>query len=164
MNIALLDGLVMDSLSKSLSKAERQFYKQDGELVTRITAETEKERHAAERCVVFSYGAHLRKILKENDLFHDFHLDCEYNLDMDGYKSRDGHLCYPDLIIHKRASNTFNLTMIECKGWWSTPSSAEEARNKIRFFMDPCGRYQYSYGLLMTFNRSAITYEWIDRD
>ena len=42
MNIALLDGLVMDSLSKSLSKAERQFYKQDGELVTRITAETEK--------------------------------------------------------------------------------------------------------------------------
>lgn len=162
MNIVLLEDMVKTNLEKCLNKAEKQFYRQDGELVAQRPKGTDSDHHAAERSVVFRYGIYLFRALKENDLLCNFHIDCEYNLDMDGFKSMHGHLCYPDLIIHKRGSNEFNLLIVECKGWWSTPASAEEAKNKIRFFMDPHEKYTYSYGLLLTFGKHAIRYEWIE--
>ncbi len=73
---------------------------------------------ANERSITFRLGMYLQ------ELFEDWHVDCEYNRDGHDAKTIPSHLwksddkeciVYPDIIIHKRGGEGPNLLVIEAK-------------------------------------------------
>ena len=155
----LLDDIVNQNFNKCLKKAERKLYSRDLGLI--ISDNNAISHHAAERSIVFRFGHYLAEVISTNDVLSCFNLDCEYNLDIDGNKNREGRFLYPDLIMHKRKTNSYNFAVIECKGWWSERAGIEETKDKIRFFL--CSeRYSYRYGLLLIFNQGEAEYNWIE--
>ncbi|MGL5434021.1 MAG: hypothetical protein ACRDBO_01305 [Lachnospiraceae bacterium] len=158
--MALIDGILIENIQKCLKVSEKALYKYDQDLILRVTHDNH-DHHAIERSIVFRYGIHLYNQMSRNDCLKYYHLDNEYNLNMDNYKRGiNERLRYPDLIIHKRKSNEDNLIVIECKGWWSSEAEIEADVYKIKDFI--AGDLKYKYGLLIKFNKTKIEYYWFN--
>lgn len=93
-------------------------------------------------------------------LFPDYHVDCEYNRDQDVPKvimnywdkinGRD-KLVYPDIIIHKRNTDD-NLVVIEIKK--STNTNLEDRdfdSIKLKAYLSRGDKYCYSHGIFIDF-------------
>jgi len=88
--------------------------------------------------------------------FAGFHVDCEYNNDLDSETGRkqvrypnssSGTGAYPDIIVHHRGLNgpNHNLLVIEIKKQSSTPSDRDHDREKLRSYTASDNRNHLSY-------------------
>ncbi len=108
------------------------------------------EKDVNERSVSHKLAEYLQ------NLFFDWHVDCEFNRKGPDKKELDGiHECseqkktdrvYPDIIIHQRGK-TNNLLVIEIK----TKNEDVCDRKKLELFTKLNGNYKYQLGLYILF-------------
>lgn len=136
-----------DCIDEIIEKACKELYKNDRYLI---------KHNVNERAVVFRFGIYLQRLISKNNYFDNYNLDNEYNRNMDDSKRLSDYEngVYPDLIIHKRGSNEYNLLIIECKTEWN--SDISEDINRIRRFVDTNGRFRYKYGLSILFKKNEV--------
>jgi hypothetical protein len=89
-------------------------------------------------------------------LFPDYHVDCEYNRHGIGIK-RLPRICqneahervHPDIVVHLRGIDDFNMLVIEIK-----PTITLDVcdKTKLGLFTNKTGLYGYRYGLFIGFN------------
>jgi hypothetical protein len=108
-------------------------------------------------------------------LFSEYHVDCEYNRDVDQggsqlkrinilkdrYEAVKGKVIngssidvsvYPDIIVHRRGTNASNLLVIELKKTTNTDNDAREFDlEKLRCFTDQSERntLKYDFGVFL---------------
>ncbi len=136
-------------LEKLINSALDELYEKDEYLVT---------HRALEQACVFRFGHYLQNLMDAEDCFKNYNLDLEYNRNGPTGKrtsSRRGQGAKPDLIIHKRGSNEYNLLIIEFKR--GTLISNGDVQ-KVKEFMDPKGDYKYLCGKTISLpnNRESV--------
>jgi hypothetical protein len=89
-------------------------------------------------------------------LFPDYHVDCEYNRHGISIKrlpracyNRTQEKVYPDVVVHFRGIDDFNMLVIEIK---PNPVLDKCDKIKLELFTKKSGNYKYRYGLFMGFN------------
>lgn len=120
--------------------------------------------HTCERSVVFRFAHYLQCILDKDGELRRYNLDCEYNRNMDQIKCAipGSNGTFPDVILHKRGSNKYNILVMEFKGYWNrNRSDLKYDIEKIKGFTDPNGEYEYKLGLAVwlgkTIEKTKIT-------
>lgn len=127
---------------KVIADSLQNLYKQDQYLIAH-----DYDNHVSERSIAFRFGVYFDQLSKEH--FIDYNVDMEYNRNMHDLKRlpswKNGAV--PDLILHKRGTNDYNLLIAEIKPWWN--QNQEDDKQKIEEFCDPDGAYRYTYGALI---------------
>lgn len=103
------------------------------------------KEYVSERAIVFRFGIYLHELMCDNECLKHYHLDCEYNRNMDHIKTLEANAIVPDMIIHKRGSMEENLLVMEIKTWWNENNNWD--KEKIEKLTDPKGDYKYKFGL-----------------
>ncbi len=122
-----------------------------------------------ERTIAHKLAEHLQT------LFPEYHVDCEYNRDVDQggsqlkrinilkdrYEAVKGKVIngatidvsvYPDIIVHRRGTNVSNLLVVELKKTTNTDNDAREFDlEKLRCFTDQSDRntLKYDFGVFL---------------
>jgi hypothetical protein len=123
---------------------------------------------ANERSISHRLGMYLERE------FPDFNVDCEYNRDgiepkklprfvlQPDSQDTDAKTVFPDIIVHRRATNDDNLLVVEIKKT-SNGDEREHDRRKLRGYKSILG-YQYALFLELTVGGTAgvATVEWVD--
>lgn len=111
------------------------------------------ESNSSERNIVFHFARYFIEIIKENDIYKNYNVDCEYNRDLLDAKmsgilgdKKGKYRIYPDFIFHKRGTNENNMLAIEFKK--NRPSSQED-KDKLMFLTNNQFRYNYRLGLFI---------------
>ncbi len=136
----------MKELLRLVDTALARVYEEDRNLILQQTHE---------RAIVFRFGLYLYELLKES-VFSDYDLDCEYN--RKGYgtdiKSARGfeNGIFPDMVLHKRGPQEYNLLIIEFKPYWNTDNSRD--LEKLRTFTSSASEYKYQCGLSVVLNEN----------
>lgn len=114
-----------------------------------------------ERTIVNRFSIYLQEELNERG-FSDFNMDVEYNRDHSDIKRtvRFSRGTYPDVIVHRRGSNEYNLCVIEFKPWWR--SNTERDISKLIDFTSQDGKYKYSLGLSITLDRDTPNIQTVE--
>ena len=144
---------LQEDLRKCIYRAGEDLYLRDSYLIANENA------HVAERSIVFRFGLYLEQCLRSSKRLMQYHLDCEYNRNLDDPKriaSRPNGSA-PDLIVHRRGTNEDNLLIVECKGYWAEEHQLEQDRVKLREFLT--FPYFYTFGLLIRFERESMALE-----
>ena len=118
--------------------------------------------HVGERAIVFRFAYYLQKQLEEST-YSDYIVDCEYNRNGEKAKILNEERqkgVYPDIIIHKRNSNDFNLLVIEFKTYWN--DNIEDDVKKINQLIDSSGVYRYKYGMSVIIKEDHAQIKTID--
>ena len=100
--------------------------------------------------------------------FLDLNVDCEYNRKGNARKelenirncakNKETNFIYPDIIVHKRTIDDFNILVIEIK---SNRSKTNCDILKLEFFTSEKGNYAYNYGLFIKFDKNPnATLRW----
>lgn len=109
-------------------------------------------REGNEQTIAFRVGVYLHELLKETP-YARFNLDCEYNKHGDNPKERpNGSRMRPDLLIHSRGNDKYNILAVEFAGWWKLRDrhhEVEEDRNKLKELTDQNYDYKYRLGALV---------------
>jgi hypothetical protein len=86
--------------------------------------------------------------------FKDYDVDCEYDRHIDNEKRVDilNSNVRPDIVIHKRGTDSHNLAYIEIKKEQNV-SSREHDFDKISAMTVHNGEYNYSIGVFIDFSR-----------
>jgi len=127
------------------------------------------EYHVSERGIVFRLGIYFEKYLYNYKFFHGYNLDAEYNRNMYDVKTLSvlgivKAVC-PDLIIHQRGNNNFNLIVIEVKTWWNNcEKDISYDIEKLEKFISLNEIYKYEYGLSLIFKQTQVEYNWISQN
>ena len=137
---------LLNLLDELLNTALDELYEKDSYLL---------ENRVHERAIVFRFGHYLQNLMDKSGQFQNFNLDFEYNRNGRQPKRipanpRNG--AFPDLIIHRRGSNHYNLLIIEFKPYWN-PYTASDCK-KMRQFINPCYGYNYLCGKSILFGRT----------
>ncbi|MEA5107114.1 MAG: hypothetical protein VB010_07145 [Sphaerochaeta associata] len=108
-----------------------------------------------ERSIVNRFSIYFQEKLSQNG-YADYNLDVEYNKDHSNLKRTINFPrgTYPDVIVHKRGSNEYNLCIIEFKPWWR--SNTDRDILKLRDFSNQEGDYGYGIGLSIILSVNAI--------
>ncbi len=124
-------------LFKLVNKALERVYKHHEYLI---------KNQVHERSIVFWFGVYLHELLQHKE-YAEFNLDFEYNKNHSNPKKTENFPdgTYPDILLHKRDSNKYNLLIVEFKPWWRPDNSRDLM--KLRDFTHPDGDYKYKYGL-----------------
>lgn len=151
-----------ERLKKYIDMAFDELYKKDSHLIANRPNRNNSNgtHHVGERAIVFRFAYYLQNLLYNDDIFKEYHLDCEYNRNGIETKNLPGFPdgTFPDLIIHKRGSNESNLLVMEFKTYWN--SNQEKDKQKIAQFMDPKGKYRYKYGIAALITPERLTWDW----
>ena len=112
-----------------------------------------------ERTIVFRFGIYFYLLL-QGTKYSNYDLDLEYNKNHSNPKKTVSFTngTYPDLLLHKRGSNDYNILIMEFK--------IRRSRNiykdikKLKDFTSPNQEYKYKLGMfvLLLENRSQFTY------
>lgn len=114
-------------------------------------------RRCCERSIVFRLGHYLVNSMEKYNL----DVDCEYNKNGDKPKSlMEKKYNYPDIIIHKRETNEYNLLIVEVK----TPNDANEDhfesdKEKLIGFTEP-DIYSYKWGVHLYISATVCCVVW----
>ncbi len=131
-----------------LMKALAKLYHNDHSLI---------RRKCCERSIVFRLGHYLVNSMEEYNL----DVDCEYNRNGDNPKSLTGKKHNsPDIVIHKRETNEYNLLIMEVK----TPNDAHEDdfkndKEKLIGFTEP-DVYSYEWGVHLYISATVCSMVW----
>ncbi len=120
------------------------------------------ENRVHERSIVFWFGVYFYELLKNSE-FKSYDLDFEYNRNFDDVKRTEHfvHGTLPDIILHKRGSNEYNLLAIEFKTWWSYKKQFKNDIRKLQDFMNPNGKYRYKNALFVIFEEDKAKIEQV---
>ncbi len=142
---------LLNMLEKLIETALDELYEKDQYLL---------EHDAHERTIVFRFGHYLQNLMDNIGEFQTFNLDFEYNRNGQDPKRipgnpRNGIL--PDLVIHQRGSNKYNLIVLEFKTPWNV--NVEDDCEKLRQLVDMNGAYGYLSGksILLGMTREDVT-------
>ena len=140
-------------LEEIIKSTLTEFYANDDYLVDNHRDYDERYRHNNERSLVFRFGIYFDKLLKQSK-FKDYQLDSEYNRNLNDEKRLEPteRGKFPDIILHKRGTNEFNLLMVEFKTWWDNDRIGDIG--KIEKFVDNNREYKYEFGLSVIFEKS----------
>ncbi|WP_297453106.1 hypothetical protein [Persephonella sp.] len=121
------------------------------------------ENRVHERSIVFWFGIYFYELLKNSE-FKGYDLDFEYNRNFDDVKRTEHSVngTYPDIILHKRGSNEYNLLAIEFKTWWSDKKQFKDDIRKLKDFINPNGKYRYKLALFVILGKDKPNIEYID--
>lgn len=146
----------MKMLDRLVNQALDMLYEKDMHLIMNRAINScgkDEIHHVGERSSVFRFAHYLQNLMDKTGQFEDFTLDCEYN--------RNGAECkalpsfsngtFPDLIIHKRGSNDFNLLVMEFKTHWNRETADD--KRKLREFTSPLGNYKFHRGYSVVIER-----------
>lgn len=139
-----IDELIIRSL--------KEVYTNDGYLISNEPC-ADSENHVGERAIVFRFAHYLQNVLDNDDFFKNYNLDCEYNRNgrHQKYLQAMGSYTYPDVILHKRGSNKYNLMVIEFKGYWNSDQTNDE--KKICGFTSKHDVYRFAVGYTILIGR-----------
>lgn len=118
-------------------------------------------RGGMEQAISFHIGLYMYKYIKKRNWLKGYDIDMEYNKNGDMGKvipSRPNG-ARPDIIIHQRGLNDWNVLMIEVKGWWNK-TSRDNDRDKLRDFTDQQGEYKYGLGVFLDLRNTGCTPEY----
>jgi len=95
-----------------------------------------------------------------HDEFPELDVDCEYNRDDrnadDIKRDRDGTAMRPDIVVHRRRTQT-NLLVIEVKPYWSTVAREEDFARLGHLTSD---EFKYSLGVHVDLGLDGPTFTW----
>ena len=131
-----------------------------------------KDHHNSERAVVFRFGIYFNKAVENNGL--NYNVDVEYSKNIDKVKRIQNNHVIPDLILHVRGNNNYNVLVMEFKTWWGEAQGYD--KKKIKQFCNPRGEYKYQYGVtillskklkdiecrLFTSDKAWSSFKWLD--
>jgi len=121
------------------------------------------KEYVSERAIVFRFGIYLHELMCDNECLKHYHLDCEYNRNMDHIKTLEANAIVPDMLIHKRGSMEENLLVIEFKSWWNENNAHD--KEKIEKLTDPKGKFKYKFGLSIIIKKEfPPTLEWVSAE
>ncbi len=135
-------------LYKLVNDALDELYENDSYL---ISNHNNGYNHVSERGIVFRFGIYFEKIVKKN--LPGYNLDSEYNRNNGLIKKLPNRKngSFPDIIVHKRGTNSDNLLVLEFKTWWN--SDIGEDVRKIKEFCDKEGTYRFYTGAVICLER-----------
>ena len=147
-----MDAEQEERLDKMLIHSLNEVYELDCYLISNEPC-TASDNHVGERAIVFRFAHYLQNALDNDDFFKNFNLDCEYNRNgrHQKYLQAVNSNTYPDVILHKRGSNEYNLMVIEFKGYWN--SNQTNDRKKICGFTSECDVYRFAVGYTILIGR-----------
>jgi len=127
-------------------------YQNDAELI---------HRGGMEQSVSFCFGTYLLEQCQQIEWLRHSDFDMEYN--KNGLQAkripRRPNGVRPDLVVHTRNSNDYNILVVEIKGWWNK-KSRENDRVKLEDFVHQNGEYKYGYGVFLDLNRRGCEPEY----
>ena len=107
---------------------------------------------------MFRFAHYLQNLMDKSGQFNDLNLDCEYN--------RNGEECkrlpswpngtYPDVIVHKRGSNDYNLLALEFKTYWNRDTSNDKLKLSELTNDSLCYKYKRGYSILIEKERADV--------
>ena len=115
-----------------------------------------------ERTIVFRFGLHFYKLLQETNNYSGYDLDSEYNKNRGECKKTVNFPkgTYPDMILHKRGTNDFNIMIIEFKTYLGRNINRDIA--KLKDFTHPYQGYNYKLGVFIRFLKDTYEYVYIN--
>lgn len=137
---------LLSLLDKLLDSALDKLYEKDSYLF---------EYDVHERTIVFRFGHYLQNLMDATGEFQDFHLDFEYNrngMQPKRIPANPRNGAFPDLIIHQRGSNKYNLLVMEFKPPWN--ADAVDDYKKLKQFVNASDRYNYLCGKSILLGRT----------
>ncbi|MCT4192501.1 hypothetical protein HZP52_00640 [Elizabethkingia anophelis] len=140
-----------NDLKRIVSESITRLYTKDPTLI---------KRKGMEQSAAFRFALYLNKaFLTLNSIDkRELHLDIEYNKNglIPKRTPRRPNGTRPDLIIHKRDSNEFNLLIVEIKGAWNK-QPREKDIIKLQDFTHQEGEYKYGLGVFLELNPNNCT-------
>lgn len=140
-----------NDLKRIVSESVTRLYTEDRTLI---------ERRGMEQSAAFRFALYLNEaFLTLNSIDRsELHLDIEYNKNGLSPKRTLRRLngTRPDLIIHKRDSNEFNLLIVEIKGAWNR-QPREDDIIKLEDFTNQEGEYKYGLGVFLELKPNNCT-------
>lgn len=157
------------TLKKYISNSLCILYREDMHLIMNepyCDCVMDQFHHVGERSIVFRFAHYLQNMIEQDSCFADYVLDCEYNRNGINAKTLPSFTngVYPDIIIHKRGSNDYNLLVIEVKTYWN--SNTEHDERKLQEFVDRKGEYCFQHALSLVIGKTynEVHQKWIDGD
>jgi len=128
-------------LKSIISQSLQKLYQDDIEII---------QRGGMEQAVSFRFGTYLYAHCQDIEWLRVLNFDMEYNKNGLSPKRtpRRPNGVRPDLIIHRRNSNTDNILIVEIKGWWNL-EPRENDYIKIEDFVHQEGEYKYGLGVFL---------------
>lgn len=162
----IIQGELMSNTKETLKQLIREslieLYKHDSSLIEHEHIKKGDKNYVSERAIVFRFAHYMQNLINEKEIYSDlrqFHLDCEYNRNLNDVKGLENN-CIPDVIIHKRGETKSNICVIECKTHWNTDNDNDDSDiDKLKKFTSSDYDYKYKFGFFLKFleNSSEIT-------
>ena len=142
--------------------ALKKVYQNDGYLINNepyFHNRNDRHNHVGERPIVFRFAHYLQTELSEDRNYQQYNLDCEYNRNQIDRKILPDfpNGVFPDVILHKRGDNDYNLLVIEFKGYWNR--NQDDDRKKVSLLTDISGAYGYKAGYTILIDKDAFVME-----
>lgn len=161
-----LQAFERDEIEQDLVKAINMIFVSDKDLI---------ERGVHERTINYSLAHYFSNLFKEK--YEGYNIDTEYN--RNGYDpkyyfddvDKKSTIAIPDLIIHKRRCNKYNLLYAELKIYGP---SEDDYKKIFRFVNDqidePWGGnkklkpFRFKHGVSIVISRDSVTFTWYDKN
>lgn len=146
-------------LENAIIKAFEKLYLNDHYLIdnTFLLSSSDNDRnekhYVGERAIVFRFAHYLQSLLESSERYSAYVVDCEYNRNKWDEKSTE-HFpngTFPDIIVHRRGTNKYNLLILEFKTYWNRDNKRDIV--KIKDFISSTGEYHFKYGLAVTLEK-----------
>ena len=145
-------------LKKELIRAIKTMYKKDTFLISHepvYNIKFKSGRHVGERAIVFRVAYYFQNNILDYLEDTGIVVDCEYNrhYDHDKVIYSNGKGSSPDLILHQRNTDEYNLIVCEFKGYWINNKKIEINKDKDKI-IKYCGihsqrGFQYQIGMVV---------------
>lgn len=141
--------MIDDQIENKIILSIKKFYQKDFEL---LNYETE-DPIICERTVTHKLGCYLQK------LFERYNVDCEYNRHLKDIKKLEDKNIFPDIVIHTRKTDDYNLVWIEVKKGSGSEEEKNHDREKLKKVTALNGEYCYKYGIFIIIREEKVTIE-----
>lgn len=139
-----IENISPEIFKKDLLACLEKLQRRDGELFN-------AKGSVAERAIAHRLAVYLER------KYSDFHVDCEYNKHGYGLKCPSlskykKHSVMPDICIHSRREDGYNLAVFEIKKFDTTKEKYSRDKEKIHCYINELG---YKFGSLLVFDTSG---------
>ena len=121
------------------------------------------KENPSEEGLIFRFGIYLQAYMDNETFLQGYHLDMEYNRIQDAKKTQSSfkHASYPDLIIHERGSNDYNLLIMECTTWWDSDVYLKQQDIlRIKELTQHSCNHHFAIGSYIAFEKNRSIQKW----
>lgn len=155
----------LDKAKELIDYSLSEFYKNDSAL---LDYKSIKDT-VAENCMVFRIGWYMLSKINDDQFYYDVSLDCQYNRNFEHpkglFKQTEEGIrvktknAIPDLLLHKRGSNSDNLMVLEFKKGKPSKDQMDIDAEKLCYYTSSENEYKYLLGFaiwLYKKNKAAV--------